>query len=114
MRYGWSAKQLERVNARRARRGQKPLGYSKEYSRRRKSIEEEDEDPQIVSEKEVDENLGKAETPRLEKLKEKQKTNISAETPRLDEYKKRLRQRELEKSRKMFSSPYGFAFGGLS
>jgi hypothetical protein len=94
MKYGWSPEQLARVNARRAARGQNPLsqvgGYSGEYSRRRrKGIEEEDDETQVVS-----------------------------KTPRLDEYKKMLADREKEKAiakaPRVLSSPYGTQMGSLA
>ena len=93
MKYGWTPEQLERVNARRAARGQKQLSqggeYSGQYSRRRKGIEEEDDETQVVS-----------------------------KTPRLDEYKKMLADREKEKAiaktPRVLSSPYGTQMGSLA
>jgi|688.fasta_scaffold562059_1 hypothetical protein len=93
MKYGWTPEQLERVNARRAARGQKQLSqggeYSGQYSRRRKGIEEEDDETQVVS-----------------------------KTPRLDEYKKMLADREKEKAiakaPRVLSSPYGTEMGSLA
>ena len=108
MKYGWTPEQLERVNARRADRGQKQLSqggeYSGEYSRRRrKGIEEKDDETQIVSK-----------TPRLDEYKTMQGKRVAATTPRLDEYKRRLRQREMEKSGGYLSSPYGTQTGSLA
>ena len=64
MKYGWSEEQLERVNARRARRGQMPL--RQEYDKRKADVEkpkrrfpETDEDETQVA------KLGEVETPRL-------------------------------------------------
>ena len=90
MRYGWTEEQLARVNERRLARGQKSLSQAGEYSgqysrRRRKGIEEEDDETRVVS-----------------------------KTPRLDEYKMRLRQREMEKSGGYLSSPYGTEMGSLA
>jgi hypothetical protein len=97
MSYGWTDEQLERVNSRRVARGQKPLSqggeYSGEYSRRRrKGIEEEDDETQVVN-KDGERRLG------------------TAKTSRLDEYKKMLEDREkkkaLAKGPRVLSSPYG-------
>ena len=100
MAYGWSPTQMARVNARRQARGQKPLEfnpkseraasqYAEEYGRRRKGIEEEDDETQVVS-----------------------------KTPRLDEYKKMLADREKEKAiakaPRVLSSPYGTQMGSLA
>jgi len=107
MKYGWTPEQFERVNARRAARGQKQLSqggeYSGQYSRRRKGIEEEDDETQVVSK-----------TPRLDEYKTMQGKRVAAATPRLDEYKRRLRQREMEKSGGYLSSPYGTETGSLA
>jgi hypothetical protein len=107
MRYGWNQEQLSRVNERRLARGQKPLSqtgeYSGKYSRRRKGIEEEDDETQVVSK-----------TPRLDEYKTRQGKRVAAATPRLDEYKRRLRQREMEKSGGYLSSPYGTQTGSLA
>jgi hypothetical protein len=119
MGYGWSTKQLARVNARRAARGQKPLAasirsekdaedydteYSKQYSRRRrKGIEEEDDETQVVDKEKDGKRLGTAATPRLEEYKARQ-----------EEYQKRLRQRQIEKARGVVPSPYGFQTGSLA
>jgi len=75
MAYGWSAKQMARVNARRARRGQEELSpgpvsqkyiedYTIEYGKRRaekpkRRFPETDEDETQVA------RLGEVETPRL-------------------------------------------------
>jgi hypothetical protein len=113
MGYGWSTKQLARINARRAARGQKPLAasirsekdaedydteYSKQYARRRrKGVEEEDDETQVVDKEDEDgEKLG------------------TAAAPRLEEYKKRLRQRQIEKARGFAPSPFGFQAGSLA
>jgi hypothetical protein len=118
MKYGWTAQQMARVNARRETRGQKSLSqgavnekYSQDYNeylqqysrRRRKGIEEEDGGAQVVSK-----------TPRLEEYKTIQGERVAAATPRLDEYKKRLRQREMEKSGGYLSSPYETEMGSLA
>jgi hypothetical protein len=62
--------------------------YAEEYGRRRKGIEEEDDETQVVS-----------------------------KTPRLDEYKKMLEDREkkkaLAKGPRVLSSPYGTEMGSL-
>jgi hypothetical protein len=122
MGYGWSTKQLARINARRAARGQKALKtsirsekdaedydteYSKQYGRRRKSIEEEDDETQVVDKEEGEEGevkkLGTAATPRLAEYKARQ-----------EEYQKRLRQRQIEKARGFAPSPFGFQAGSLA
>jgi hypothetical protein len=114
MTYGWSTKQLARVNARRAARGQKPLTasirsekdaedydteYSKQYGRRRKSIEEEDDETQVVD-KDGKRRLG------------------TAKTSRLDEYKKMLadrgKEKALAKGPRVLSSPYGTEIRSLA
>jgi hypothetical protein len=118
MGYGWSTKQLARINARRAARGQKPLAasirsekdaedydteYSKQYSRRRKGVEEEDDETQIVDKEEDEKKLGTAATPSLDEYKRRQ-----------EEYQKRLRQRQIEKARGFAPSPFGFQAGSLA
>lgn len=72
MKYGWSEEQLERVNARRARRGQMPL--RQEYDKRKAEAEkpkrrfpETDEDETQVA------KLGEVKTPRLAAGAEKTK-----------------------------------------
>jgi hypothetical protein len=112
MKYGWTAQQMARVNARREARGQKPLSqgavnekysqdyneYLQQYSRRRKGIEEEDDETQVVN-KDGERRLG------------------TAKTSRLDEYKKMLEDREkkkaLAKGPRVLSSPYGTEMGSL-
>jgi hypothetical protein len=103
MSYGWTDEQLERVNSRRVARGQKPLSqggeYSGEYSRRRrKGIEEEDDETQVVN-KDGERRLG------------------TAKTSRLDEYKRMLEDRKkkkaIAKSTRVLSSPYETQIGSL-
>ncbi len=104
MRYGWTEEQLARVNERRLARGQKPLSQAGEYSgqysrRRRKGIEEEDDETQVVN-KDGERRLG------------------TAKTSRLDEYKKMLEDKEKKKSLakgpRVLSSPYGTETGSLA
>jgi hypothetical protein len=103
MGYGWSSKQMARVNARREARGQEPLEFNppseraasryaeeyERYGRRRRGVEEEDDETQVVS-----------------------------KTPRLEEYKKMLADREKEKAiakaPRVLSSPYGTQMGSLA
>ncbi len=117
MKYGWSARQLARVNERRMARGQKPLSqgegseeyaqdyneYLKKYRRRRKGIEEEDDETQVVDKEKDEKKLGTAATPRLDEYKRRQ-----------EEYQKRLRQRQIEKARGVVPSPYGTQMGSLA
>jgi hypothetical protein len=103
MGYGWTEAQLDRVNERRLARGQKPISqigeYSGKYSRRRKSIEEEDDETQVVD-KDGGRRLG------------------TAKASRLDEYRKMLEDREKEKALakapRVLSSPYGTETGSLA
>ena len=115
MAYGWSPRQMARVNARRRERGQKELEYSprseraatqyaeeyQQYGRRRKGIEEEDDETQVVSK-----------TPRLDELKARQGRKMGANTPRLDRFKERLFQREVERSPQILASPFAKLTGG--
>jgi transcription elongation GreA/GreB family factor len=115
MAYGWSPKQMARVNARRQARGQEQLEFRprsekaasqyaeeyEQYGRRRKGIEEEDDEAQVVSK-----------TPRLDELKARQGKKMGAKTPRLDRFKERLFQREAERGPQILASPFAKLTGG--
>ena len=93
MAYGWSAKQMARVNARRARRGQEELlpgpvsekyqsDYMSEYEKRnaekpKRRFPETDEDETQVA------NLEEEKTPRLNEYAGGKFRMSEAETPRL-------------------------------
>ena len=99
MAYGWSPRQMARVNARRRERGQEELEYSprseraatqyaeeyQQYGRRRKGIEEEDDENQVVS-----------------------------KTPRLDEYSEMQRRSQVRRGPKILSSPYAKMTGMMA
>jgi len=87
---------MARVNARRKNRGQSELEftpkserakmeYSEEYGRRRKGIEEEDDETQVVS-----------------------------KTPRLDEYSEMQRRSQVRRGPKILSSPYAKMTGMMA
>jgi hypothetical protein len=113
MAYGWSPKQMARVNARRQARGQEQLEfrprseraatqYAEEYEEygRRKGIGKKNEKPQVAG-MEEERKLGTAKTPRLNEFKERQK-----------EYQKRLLQRQIERSPQILASPFAKLTGG--
>lgn len=125
MAYGWSAKQIARVNARRARRGQKELSpgkveegneadYISEYEKyiskkpKRRFPETDEDETQVAG-------IGKPDTSRLDKYDKGAFRMKEFETPRLDENKEKTKmfQKRLMGEVSSRSPKSKFRFGGI-
>ena len=100
--YLWSPEQLERVNARRARRGQEPLiqrgsKYAEEYLKRQASDKPKRRFPETDEDETQVAKMGEVETPRLDEYKKGTRRMGAPKTSRLDEYYGRLARRESQR-----------------